>query len=74
MKKTLLSIVFLSGMAMAQTGKVGINTENPTETLHIKGSTRITDISLNGSSTISTKTDGTVSENKDLFEVVYFYY
>lgn len=66
MKKTLLLAIFISGVAVAQTGKVGVNTDKPTETLQVKGTTRITDIPINGStSAIYTKTDGTASENKD---------
>lgn len=66
MKKALLSAIFLSGVAMAQTGKVGINTDNPTETLQVQGTTRITEIPINGSTnSIFTKPDGNASGSKD---------
>lgn len=53
--------VLASGLAFAQTGKVGINTENPTETLQIQGTARITDLPINETGLISTNTDGTES-------------
>lgn len=58
--------VLASSLAFAQTGKVGINTENPTETLQINGSARITDLPINGTAnSISTNANGTASESKN---------
>ncbi|MCU7571654.1 hypothetical protein N4241_11130, partial [Riemerella anatipestifer] len=59
-----------AGSGVAQTEKkVGIATskETPaTETFHVNGTARITDLPLNGAtSAINTKTDGTVSTAKD---------
>ncbi len=68
MKKRLL-MTFLSygTLALAQhTGKVGINTENPTETLQVSGTMRIETLPQNNATNaIYTKTDGTSSNSKD---------
>jgi len=44
--KTLLLILFPAFIFCQYTGKVGINTPTPTETLHVKGSLRVEDIPL----------------------------
>lgn len=49
MKKTLLCAGLMAiGFANAQTGKVGINTENPNETLEINGTLRVDNMPLSG--------------------------
>lgn len=67
MKKVVLSLaVLLVGLANAQTGKVGINTETPTETLQVDGTLRVKELPLNGTaSAINTQTDGSASSTKD---------
>lgn len=66
MNKVFYPLMLLAtSLAFAQTGKVGINTERPTETLQIQGTTRITDLPINTEGLITTKTDGTESTNKD---------
>ncbi|MGQ1943492.1 hypothetical protein ACT4RS_00445 [Ornithobacterium rhinotracheale] len=60
MKKNLLFVATLLGsVAFSQqsTGKVGVNTENPTETLQVQGTTRITKLPSKGES-ISTNGNG----------------
>lgn len=58
--------LLLSGAIYAQTGKVGVNTETPTETLQVKGTARITDLPLkDATNSINTKTDGTASQTKN---------
>ena len=48
MKKHLLFAATLVGViAIAQTGKVGVNTENPTETFQVEGTARITELPTN---------------------------
>lgn len=66
MKKTLLIVNFMlmGGIALAQ--NVGINTENPTETLHLEGRLRATLLPDDGQeNVIFTKPDGTASNTKD---------
>ncbi|MSN87246.1 hypothetical protein D1Y78_09625 [Riemerella anatipestifer] len=50
MKKIIFVISLLPFVAKAQTGKVGINTEKPTETLQVEGTLRVTDLPANGAS------------------------
>lgn len=53
MKKSLLLAGMLAvGLANAQTGKVGINTENPNETLEINGTLRVDNLPESGVGTI----------------------
>lgn len=62
MKKLLISSLFLSTMAFAQNGKVGINTSTPTETLNVNGTLRINTLPVSGTAnSIYTKPDGTGS-------------
>ncbi|WP_153936554.1 hypothetical protein [Riemerella anatipestifer] len=66
MKKAIFIALMLPLLSKAQTGKVGINTKDPTETLHINGTARVSDLPLNGTaSAINTKVNGTVSTAKD---------
>lgn len=53
MKKSLLLAGMLAvGLANAQTGKVGINTENPNETLEVNGTVRVDNLPESGVGTI----------------------
>ncbi|SDD84648.1 hypothetical protein [Riemerella columbipharyngis] len=69
MKKTFIKLsctvaVLISFSGIAQS--VGVNTDTPTESLDIKGTTRIQTLPSNGqTNAISTKADGTKSVNKD---------
>jgi len=68
MKKIVLTAfaVSLSVVAYAQSGKVGINTPTPSETLDVNGTERVRTLPQNGvSNAIYTKPDGTTSPNKD---------
>lgn len=72
MKKNLLLFAMAIGsIAMAQQtrGKVGIQTENPTETLHVKGSVRIENLPSNGQKAIYTNSNGKgTNTNKQIFK------
>lgn len=48
----LVTGILLTGVASAQTGKVGINTEEPKETLEIKGTLRVDNLPESGSGKI----------------------
>lgn len=57
MKKSLffLAVISFSMKTFAQTdpsGKVGIDTTTPTETLHVSGTSRVSDLPLSGAGTI----------------------
>ena len=46
--------------------QVGVETDKPTETLHVNGTTRVVELPLNGAiNSITTKPDGTKSDAKD---------
>ena len=62
----LLATILLGGVAIAQTGKVGIETEGPTETLHVNGTARITELPANGTdNAINTDENGTYAGGKN---------
>ena len=64
-KNLLLATILLGGVVFAQTGKVGIQTENPTETLQVEGTVRITDLPTNGKKkAIYTDTNGGNTNDK----------
>lgn len=71
MKKTSKKIVILATLgivnfALSQTGKVGIETNQPTETLDVNGTTRIRTLPQDGDvNAIYTLPDGNASNNKD---------
>lgn len=67
MNRIVFSLMLLSsGFALAQTGKVGINTENPTETFSVKGTTRIEELPTNGTANaIHTTEKGEASTSKN---------
>ncbi|QOR74586.1 hypothetical protein IMZ16_03900 [Cruoricaptor ignavus] len=53
MKKTLFaSVLLMSATAFAQTGKVGVNTPMPSETLHVNGTARVSSLPVSGSGKI----------------------
>ncbi len=69
MKKTLLLVATLASIATvsAQTGNVGINTQQPTETLDVNGTLRVRALSDGSSSSsydqvLVMKTDGTIGK------------
>ena len=68
MKKHLLfTATFVGVMTVAQTGKVGVNTDNPTETFQVDGTVRITELPTNGAdNVIYTDSNGNRSNNKDV--------
>lgn len=50
MKKSLLILGLVSaGLAHAQEGKVGVNTETPKETLEVKGTAKVSELPISGS-------------------------
>ena len=64
-KHLLIGTILISGLAVAQTGKVGVETDTPTETLHVQGTARITDLPTNGAeNAISTNEGGTDGGSK----------
>lgn len=68
MRKTIFVLISLSSsFALAQyTGKTGINTTTPTETLHVNGTERISSLPIHtAANSIYTKPDGTASAAKD---------
>ena len=67
MKKSFLAISILSALsANAQSGKVGVNTSIPTETLSVNGTTRVSQLPANGAANaIYTTADGTASTAQD---------
>lgn len=66
MKKVFMILVLNGSFLFSQTGKVGINSPTPTETLHVNGTERVGNLPLNGATNaIYTKADGTVSTAKD---------
>lgn len=67
MNKRILSLFLLGGVLFvkAQTGKVGINTENPTETLQVKGTFRVSELpDANAQNSIYTQVNGGNSDTK----------
>lgn len=63
----LLSGILVAGTATAQTRtkvKVGVNTKNPTENLHVNGTMRVHTLPLNNTANaISTKPDGSLDDS-----------
>ena len=65
-KHLLIGAILISGLAVAQTGKVGVETDKPTETLHVKGTVRITDLpSDDTKNAINTDDNGTDTGGKN---------